>query len=104
MQNSDIQKLAQSLVDFKKEIKLLEDKIGYTKLDLDYYAEGGIKCDGGRVYFVKEGDENRFNQKKLKEALVEAGLTESKIEDLLNKSKKTTHREANIKIVLDKNV
>lgn len=103
MQNSDIQELAQSLVDFKKEIKLLENKIGYTKLDLYYDAEGGIQCNGGKVYFVKEGDENRFNQEKLKEALAEAGLTESKIEDILSKSKKTTHREANIKIVLDKN-
>ena len=102
MQASDIQKLAQSLVDFKKEIQALEDRVSYTKLDLYDNVKGGIQCNGGKVYFVQEGNENRFSKEKLKEALLNFGLAEEKIEDILQSSIKTISREANIKIVLDK--
>ncbi len=101
MTQSEIQTLAQQLVDAKLEIKKLQNEQNIIKLELYDSAKGGIQCNGGRVYFVEEREVNRFNQTKLKESLEELGLSAKKIQEIFDKSKIQTTMDANIYIQLD---
>ena len=102
MTQEEIQMLAQQLVDAKLEIKKLEEEQNITKLKLYDNAKGGIQCNGGKVYFVEEREERRFNQERLRESLQRLNLSEEQISDIFTNSKVQTTRDANIHIILDR--
>ncbi len=101
MTEQDILVLAQQLVDAKREINRLQEEQNIAKLELYDSARGGIQCNGGRVYFVEEREERRFNQSRLRDSLNTAGLSPEQIEEIINNSKVQTTRDANIHITLD---
>ena len=102
MTEEEILNLAQRLVDAKIEIKKLQDEQNLVKLKLYDNAQGGIRCNGGRVYFVDKKEIKRFNQSKLKDSLKSIGLDDEKITEIIENSKVQTIRDANIYIQLDK--
>jgi hypothetical protein len=101
MTEQEILNLAQQLVDAKREINRLQEEQNIAKLELYDSARGGIQCNGGRVYFVEEREERRFNQSRLRDSLHTAGLNPDQIEEIINNSKVQTTRDANIHIILD---
>jgi len=100
MTEQEIQDLAQQLVNAKIEINRLQEEQNIVKLELFDSARGGIQCNGGRVYFVEEREERRFNQSRLRESLRDAGLNQEQITDIIENSKVQTTRDANIHITL----
>jgi len=102
MTQEEIQMLAQQLVDAKLEIKRLEEEQNIAKLELYDNARGGIQCNGGKVYFVEEREERRFNQERLRQSLQALNLSEEQINTIFNSSKVQTTRDANIHIILDR--
>lgn len=102
MTEQEIQTLAQSLVDLEVERKRIENEKSIIKLDIWENAKGGIKCNGGTVYWVDAGDEMRFNKDRLREVLIEQGMDDNQVNDIFERSKLQMQREANIKIKLDK--
>jgi len=102
MQKNEIIELAQQLVDAKIEIKRLEKKQELIKLELYDSVKGGIKCNGGGVWFVEEFIEKRFKKDKLKIALKNEGLSDISIERILENSKEENPKSANIFVKLDK--
>jgi hypothetical protein len=101
MTEQEILNLAQQLVDAKREINRLQEEQNIAKLELYDSARGGIQCNGGRVYFVEEREERRFNQSRLRDSLNTAGLSPEQTEEIINNSKVQTTRDANIHIILD---
>lgn len=102
MTQEEIQMLAQQLVDAKLDIKRLEEEQNIAKLELYDNARGGIQCNGGKVYFVEEREERRFNQERLRQSLQALNLSEEQINNIFNNSKVQTTRDANIHIILDR--
>ena len=98
---NDIQALAQKLVDLKIEMKRLDEQGTLAKLELFEGARGGVKCNGGMVYFVESGESKQFNKDKLREALEKQGLNANQIETIFSNSIKVTPRDANIHVRLD---
>lgn len=102
MDITQIKKLAQDLVDLELKLREIENEKQLIKLELWDEAKGGIKCNGGTVYWVEPGPDMRFQLQVLKDELKNFGLTEAQIDSLLNRSKVPQQREANIRIRLDK--
>ena len=100
MTESEIQELAQQLVDLKIEMKQIAEEQNIAKLELYDYAKGGIACNGGMVYFVEEGESKRFDKTKLKELLIVEGLSENQINIIFENSMTTATRDANINVKL----
>ncbi len=102
MDQTTIENLAQQLVDLQLQLKELDKEKELLKLDLWDNVKGGIKCQGGTVYWVNPSTEHRFDLTKLKEVLRNVGLSEITIEEIMEGSRVEKQRDPSIIVRLDR--